>query len=158
MERFYKLYENKTQIVPQVVEQLCSLPWGHHRCIIDKCKNTDKALFFVQKCLENNWLRNTLINFLDTNLFERNGKAINNFEYLLPNSEKDLAKDISKDPYNFDFLAISEPYDEKELKDVLIENIQKFLLELGTGFAFVGREVRLLVGKPSYSWICYSIT
>lgn len=87
------------------------------------------------------------MNFFDTNLYERNGKAISNFEYLLPDSEKDLGNDISKDPYNFDFLAISEPYDEKELKDALIENIQKLLLELGTGFAFVGREVRLLVGE-----------
>ncbi len=107
-------------------------------------------MFFVQKTLENNWSRDTLINFLDTNLYERDGKAINNFELVLPDEEKELAKQITKDPYNFDFLAITNNYNEKELKTALIDNIQKFLLELGTGFAFVGRETRLLVGESEF--------
>ena len=78
---------------------------------------------------------------------ERQGKAINNFQESLPNIQSDLAKEITKDPYNFDFISIREGYNEKELKDALMGNIQKFLLELGTGFAFVGREYRLVVGK-----------
>lgn len=88
-----------------------------------------------------------MLNFLDTDLYERQGKAITNFSRTLPAIESDLAQAITRDPYNFDFLAIREKYDEKELKDALMDNITKFLLELGNGFAFVGREVRLEIGE-----------
>ena len=115
---------------------------------MDKCENNvEKAIFFIKKIIENGWSRAVLLNFLDTNLYERQGKAINNFQESLPNVQSDLAKEITKDPYNFDFISIREGYNEKELKDALMDNIQKFLLELGTGFAFVGREYRLVVGK-----------
>lgn len=147
MERFYNLYKNDIQKVPQLVEQLSSIPWGHHRCIIDKCKSPEKALFFIHKTLENNWSRNVLLNFLSTKLYERDGKSINNFEAVLPDEEKELAKQITKDPYSFDFLTIAQDYNETDLKNALVDNIQKFLLELGTGFAFVGRENKLLVGE-----------
>ena len=132
--------------MPQLVAKLFSIPWGHHRNIIDKCKDVNKALFYIEQTYENNWSRDVLNNFLDTNLFEREGKAINNFEIKLPKLESDLAKQVVKDPYNFDFLTIRKDYDEKELKEKIVENIQKFLLELGNGFAFVGKEYRLLVG------------
>ena len=147
MEKFYLLYKDKLQIFPQLVGQLFSVPWGHHRYIIDKCKNVDEALFFVNEVKENNWSRDVLLNFLDTNLYKREGKAINNFNNQLPEEDGDLAQQIIKDPYNFDFISIRKEYDEKELKDALINNIQKFMLELGNGFAFVGREKRLLVGQ-----------
>lgn len=150
MEKFYNLYKDEIENFPQLVGQLYSIPWGHHRYIIDKCKDSKKALFFVRKTLENNWSRDTLLNFIDTDLYERSGKSINNFELTLPDSEKDLAKQITKDPYNFDFLTITKNYNEKDLKNALIENIQKFLLELGTGFAFVGKETRLLVGETEF--------
>ena len=88
-----------------------------------------------------------MLNFLDTDLFERQGKAINNFKYTLPKENSDLAQEITRDPYNFDFLTLREGYDEKELKDALMVNVQQFLLELGMGFAFVGREYRLVVGE-----------
>lgn len=101
----------------------------------------------MNKTIENNWSRALLLNFLDTDLYERQGKAITNFEYRLPTPNSSLAQEITKDPYNFDFLTIQEDYNEKELKEALIENIQKFLLELGTGFAFVGKEFRLIVGN-----------
>ena len=115
---------------------------------MDKCENNvEKAIFFIKKIIENGWSRAVLLNFLDTNLYERQGKAINNFQESLPNVQSDLAKEITKDPYNFDFISIREGYNEKELKDALMDSIQKFLLELGTGFAFVGREYRLVVGK-----------
>lgn len=147
MEKFYTLYCDQIQIFPQLVGQLFSIPWGHHRYIIDKCKDVEEALFFVNKILENSWSRDVLLNFLDTDLYKREGKAITNFKEQLPEEKSDLAQQITKDPYNFDFLAIRQKYDEKELKDALIDNIQKFLLELGSGFAFVGRETRLLVGE-----------
>ncbi|MCQ2797620.1 MAG: PDDEXK nuclease domain-containing protein [Bacilli bacterium] len=150
IEKFYKLYNDQVQNFPQLVGQLFSIPWGHHRYIIDKCKDVEKALFFVRKTHENNWSRDVLLNFISTDLYEREGKAINNFELALPDANKDLAKQITKDPYNFDFLAITNEYNEKELKDALIANIQKFLLELGEGFAFVGREHRMLVGETEF--------
>ena len=150
MEKFYNLYADNIPNFPQLVGQLFSIPWGHHRCIIDKCKDVDKALFFVRKIYENNWSRDVLLNFISTDLYEREGKAINNFELALPDADKDLAKQIIKDPYNFDFLTITNEYNERELKDALIDNIQKFLLELGEGFAFVGREYRLLVGETEF--------
>ena len=162
MSKFYKLYTDEivpqvegqfdsTEIVPQPVGQIeavFSIPWGHHRLIMDRCKDDrDKALFFVHKTVENNWSRAVLQNFIDTNLYDRQGKAISNFENTLPAPQSDLAQEMTKDPYNFDFLTMTEGYYEKELKDALMDNISQFLLELGKGFAFVGREYRLEVGK-----------
>ncbi len=87
MERFYLLYKDKIQIFPQLVEELFSVPWGHHRYIIDKCKNVDEALFFVNEVHKNNWSRDVLLNFLDTNLYKREGKAITNFNNQLPEED-----------------------------------------------------------------------
>ena len=118
------------------MEAIFQIPWGHHVQILGKCKgNPDKALFYVKKTLENNWSRAALLNFLDTNLYERQGKAVTNFDLTLPTEKSDLAQAITKDPYNFDFLTIREKYDETELKDALMDNICRFLLELGNGFA-----------------------
>ena len=88
-----------------------------------------------------------LANFLDADLYERQGKAISNFHTVLPVPQADLAQEMTKDPYQFDFLTIRERYDEKELKDALMDNITTFLLELGTGFAFLGREYRVKIGE-----------
>ena len=121
-----------------------AVPWGHHRLIIDRCKGDNvKASFFVRKTIQNNWSRAVLENFLDTDLYERQGKAITNFEYTLPTPQSDLAQEMTKDPYNFDFLTIREDYDETQLKSALVDNVINFLLELGRGFAFVGKEYPL---------------
>lgn len=121
---------------------------GHNKLIVDKCKgNINKALFYARKTLENNWSRNVLLNFLDTDLYNRQGKAITNFTDTLPYIQSDLAQEIIKDPYNFDFLTMHERYNEKELKDALIDKVNNFLIELGTGFAYMGREVRIEVGE-----------
>jgi len=164
MSRFYRLYgiaQNLPQLVaksgiddvnenlPQLVanlseEELFAVPWGHHRLIIDRCKDDHyKAVFFIKKTIQNNWSRALLENFLDTDLYERQGKAISNFAYALPAPQSDLAQEMTKDPYNFDFLTIQEDYDEKQLKKALTDNVIKFLLELGRGFAFVGKEYPL---------------
>ncbi len=165
MHRFYELYplafrpqvvdesslqdigENHPQLVDET-ECIFRIPWGHHRILMDKCGgNEEKALFYIRKTIDNSWSRATLLNWLDSDLYERQGKAITNFSQSLPTPQGDLAQEITKDPYNFDFLTIRQQYDEKELKDALMNNIQKFLLELGTGFSFIGREFRLVVGK-----------
>lgn len=158
MRYFYEMYPeagNRQQLVDDFdnhilspIETIFRIPWGHNRLIIDKCKgNVDKALFYVGKTLENNWSRAVLMNFLDTDFYEREGKALTNFSEVLPDYQGDLAQAITRDPYNFDFLTIREKYNEKELKDALMDNLTHFLLELGNDFTFKGREVRIEMGE-----------
>ena len=150
VDDFKKL--NLSQGAEDLRKELFSIPWDHQRRIIDKCKgNPEKALFFVRKVIENNWGRDMLLNFLSTDLYERSGKAISNFKQTLPALQSDLAQQLTKDPYVFNFLTITEHYNERELEDALVANVTKFLIELGTGFAFMGRQYRLQVGtKESF--------
>jgi predicted nuclease of restriction endonuclease-like (RecB) superfamily len=159
-KRFYLLYCQTIEILPQVVEELdgrnlpqvvedlCSIPWGHHRLIIDRCSdNPQKALFFVCQTLENGWSRAMLLNWIDTGLYERQGKAISNFASSLPAPDSDLAQEVTKDPYSFAFAGVRGRYNEKKLKEALLSNITNFLVELGSGFSYVGREYRLQIGE-----------
>lgn len=135
------------QIEVRLEQNIYSIPWGHHMLIIDKCKsNVDRALFYVCKTIENGWSRDVLLNFLDSGLYEREGKAITNFKQTLPEETSDLAQEMTKDPYCFGFTGFTTPYNEWLLKKKLLENITKFLIELGTGFAYVGQEYRLIIG------------
>ena len=150
--------------VPQVAEQskkrqqpvddfkmLLSIPWDHHRRIIDKCKDDmNKALFFVRKTWENNWGRDALLNWLDTDLYERDGKAVTNFQSTLSAMQSDLAQQMTKDPYQFDFLNLREKFDERDIEDELVNNVTRFLLELGKGFSYMGRQFRLEVGQQEF--------
>lgn len=136
------------QTVGQLKEMLFSIPWGHHRYLMDRYgKEPAKALFYVRKTMEEGWSRDVLLNFMDTGLYEREGKALTNFTRTLPDETSDLAQELTKDPYNFAFTGITKPYNERILKDALLANISQFLLELGTGFAYVGKEYRLQIGK-----------
>ena len=141
--------ENRQQLADESgLQWIFRIPWGHHMFLLDKCKeNQEKALFYVKKTIENNWSRAVMQNQVSSNLYEREGKALTNFAKTLPAIQSDLAQAITKDPYNFDFLTMQETYDEKELKDALLNDVSHFLLELGTGFAYMGREVRLVVGE-----------
>lgn len=134
----------------QLVSQILMIPWGHNIIIIQKCKTIEEALYYVQNTIKNGISRNVLIHQIETNLYARDGKAITNFETTLPPLQSDLAKEITKDPYNFDFLCLTKGYQEKELENALIENITKFLLELGSGFAFVGKQYKLIVGGEEF--------
>ena len=135
------------QLVEQIKSEIFSVPWGHHMLLIDKCKNApQKALFFVHQTMQNGWSRNMLLNFLDTDLYERQGKALTNFSRTLPDETSDLAQELTKDPYDFAFTGITGKYNERLLKDKLLNNITQFLVELGTGFAYVGKEYRLKIG------------
>lgn len=123
------------------------IPWGHHKLIMDKVKgNVDKALFYINQTLENGWSRSMLLNWIDTGLFDRSGKSITNFVKTIPETKSDLAQELTKDPYVFAFAHVREDHNESELKSALLNNITDFLVELGTGFAYVGKEYRLEVG------------
>ena len=139
---------NLPQLAERLYNEVCSIPWDHQRRIIDKCKgDAKKALFFVRKVIENSWGRDVLLNFLGTDLYERQAKALTNFSKTLPAPQSDLAQQTTKDPYVFNFLAMTEDYNERELEDALVANVTKFLVELGTGFAYMGRQYRLQVGE-----------
>lgn len=153
IRQWYSFYNQNISIGQQLVAQFenvfYSVPWGHHLYILTKCKDVDKALFYLEKTVENGWSRAMLLHFLDCDLYECHGKAVNNFNRFLPEVQSDLAREVTKDPYNFDFLTLTEDYHERELEDALTANITRFLLELGQGFAYVGRQVPLEVGDET---------
>ena len=138
------------QLVSQLEVSLFSIPWGHHIMIMQRCKNTQEALFYVHKTIENHWSRSVLEHQIALNLYVRQGKAITNFQHQLPPAMSDLAQELTKDPYIFDFLSITENYTEKELQQYLEDNMTKFLLELGKGFCFYGKQVHLNVGGDDF--------
>jgi predicted nuclease of restriction endonuclease-like (RecB) superfamily len=134
----------------QPVAKLIQIPWGHNRSIISKCADMEEALYYVNKTLEHNWSRSVLVHQIESGLFQREGKAITNFADTLPAPQSDLAQQLIKDPYTFDFLTLSEDYNERELETALTDHITKFLLELGAGFAFIGRQKALQVGDRDF--------
>ena len=136
------------QAVAQFQSDIFGIPWGHHMLLIDKCSNNiGEAQFYVRQTIENGWSRSMLLNFISTDMYERQGKALTNFKHTLPEVNSDLAQELTKDPYNFAFTGITHPYNERILKDALLNNITQFLTELGTGFAYVGKEYRLQIGE-----------
>ena len=147
---FYTNNEKWLQGVTQIESMVKSIPWGHNQRIMYKCKDIDEALFYIQKTMDNNWSRNVLVHQIESDLYARQGKAINNFQVKLPEPQSDLAEQTLKDPYNFDFLALREEYNERELEDALVEQITQFLLELGTGFSFIGKQVEIKVGESNF--------
>lgn len=127
-----------------------SIPWGHHILIIQKIKDHNEAIFYIKETIENNWSRAVLEMQIETNLFGRQGKAITNFKETLPEIDSDLANALLKDPYNSDFLNLSRHVKELELEAQLVANITQFLLELGKGFAYLGRQFVLNVGGREF--------
>lgn len=154
IRQWYGFYNQQLIFGQQPVAQISedvffSVPWGHHLYILSQCKDVDRAVFYLNKTVENGWSRAVLLNFLDTNLYERQGKAVNNFNKLLADPQSELAVQTLKDPYNFDFLTLDGEYRERELEQGLTQNVTRFLLELGTGFAFVGSQIPLQVGDDT---------
>jgi predicted nuclease of restriction endonuclease-like (RecB) superfamily len=154
-KRIISAKKKDVQIVQQAVGQLpfqtvTQIPWGHNILIITKTQSIDEALFYIGKTLENNWSRNNLELQIEAKLYKRQGKAVNNFKSTLPKISSDLAHQLLKDPYQFDFLALTEDYKEKELENALVENITKFLLELGNGFSYVGKQVPIEFGGKEF--------
>lgn len=126
------------------------IPWGHNLALISKCKTVDEALYYAQNTLEQGWSRSVLTHQIESGLWQREGKAQSNFERALPAPQSDLAAQTLKDPYVFDFLTLTRDHDERELEAGLTQHITQFLLELGAGFAYIGRQVPLQVGAREF--------
>ena len=152
MRQWYQFWKKAIgqQAVAQLENSIFSIPWGHNIVIISKCKNIETALFYVNKTIENGYSRAVLVHQIESGLHLRIGGSISNFDKKLPSIQSDLAKEALKDPYCFDFLTLSERYNERELEDALMENISSFLLELGVGFAFVGRQYKVDVDGDEF--------
>lgn len=149
MTRFYAFYANQEEFVAQAVRQI---PWGHNILIFQQIKDHSKALWYVRKTVENGWSRNVLAHQIDSRLYERQAEKprIDNFTERLPAPQSDLARETLKDPYIFDFLSVGDDAHERELETALVERITRFMLELGKGFAFVGRQYHLEVGGEDF--------
>jgi len=146
--------ENKKKIVHHdggLLENIIfQIPWRHNVEIFNKVKTIDEALYYVRQTILNNWGRDTLALNLKTELFKRDAKSINNFKTTLPNPQSDLAIQTIKDPYVFDFLTFEKPFVERDIENKLVDNITKFLLELGKGFAYVGKQYHLEIANQDY--------
>jgi predicted nuclease of restriction endonuclease-like (RecB) superfamily len=138
---------NDLTVVQQLVAQI---PWGHNVLLMEKVKDLRARLWYVRQTIEHGWSRSTLGLQIDSRVHERRGKAVHNFHVTLPPAESDLAEQLVKDPYIFDFLTIAEPFRERELEIALLVQVGKFLLELGQGFAFVGRQFRVEAGEDDF--------
>lgn len=135
------------EFVQQAVAQI---PWGHNILIIAKCASVAEARFYIEQTLEQGWSRDVLALQLKSNLFARAGKAVTNFSRTLPLPQSDLAQQTLKDPYTFDFMAMTAPYNERDVERQLTQHITQFLLELGKGFAFIGRQYHLEIAGNDY--------
>lgn len=135
------------EFVQQAVAQL---PWGHNLVLLDRLSSSDERRWYAAKAIEHNWSRNVLNIHIETRLLERSGTAVTNFEARLPSPQSDLARESLKDPYRFDFLGLTDEAQEREIEHALVRHVTEFLLELGSGFAFVGRQVLLDVGGDEF--------
>lgn len=158
IRKWYRFWSDNTLIAKQLATQtesvhiipIFQIPWWHNVVIITKIQNSDKAFFYVNKTIQNNWSRSVLTHHIENDLFKREGKAVTNFESTLPAPQSDLAREILKDPYNFDFLTLTEKHNEKELENALVNHVTKFLLELGVGFSYIGRQYKLEINGDEF--------
>ncbi len=141
MRKLAEAYPDR-EIVQRTAAQI---PWRHNQVLLEKLKEREKRLWYAQQSLENGWSRDILIMQIESNLYQRQGGAVTNFERTLPKPESDLAQQMIKSPYNFEFLSLGREVQERELEKALVEHIREFLIELGVGFAFVGSQYRLEV-------------
>ena len=135
----------------QILHQLgAKIPWKHNCTLLDKVKDRDQRVWYIQKTIENGWSRNVLEMQIESGLYERQGGAVTNFQQTLPQPQSDLAQQLIKDPYNFDFLTLRESAQERDLEFALVTHIRDFLLELGIGFSFVGSQYYLNIGGEDF--------
>ena len=146
MAQFAKEYPD-FEIVQQLAGQI---PWGHNQLLLDKIKDLESRVWYINQIIENGWSRNVLRHWIDGDLHKRNAKAISNFKKTLPPTQSDLVHQSLKDPYCFDFLTLTKKHNEKDLENGLLDHIEKFLIELGHGFAFMGRQYPVTVDGDTY--------
>ena len=150
MKKWFEFY-SKSEIDLEKIQQLVGqIPWGHNVVIISKSKSIEEALFYSNKTIENNWSRSVLIHQIELDFYKRHGKAITNFTKTLPTPHSELATETLKDPYKFDFLTLQEKALEKDIEKQLVKHITSFLLELGTGFSFVGQQVPVKIDNQDF--------
>ena len=134
-------------LVQQAVAQI---PWGHNVRILDRVKDYQERAWYIQQTIEHGWSRAVLVHQIESDLYGRQGKALTNFPQTLPSPQSDLALELIKDPYNLDFLGFSDPISERALEQSILDHLKDFLLELGKGFAFVGSQYHLEIGRQDY--------
>lgn len=146
------LIESLVKISPDTIPQplVAQLPWTHHTIILDKIQGLSERSFYVEKAIQNGWSKAVLFHQIESGLYNRQGKAITNFERTLPQYQSDLAREMFKNPYLFDFLNIGDEAKERELEKALMQHLRKFLLELGRGFAYVGNQYNVAVGGDDF--------
>jgi len=135
---------------PIVQEALAQITWYHNLTLLEKVKDPAERLWYAHQTIEHGWSRNVLVHQIESRLYERQGKAITNFERTLPAPQSDLAQSLVKDPYIFDFLSLGPEVQERDLERALLNHLRDFLLEMGKGFAFVGSQYRLEVGGDEF--------
>jgi predicted nuclease of restriction endonuclease-like (RecB) superfamily len=150
IRQWYLFYIGNKAFGQQVVAQITTIPWGHNIAIVAKCKDVAEAIYYVQNTLAHNWSRSVLVHQIESGFYQREGRSVTNFAVALPKPQSDLAKQVLKDPYIFDFLSMTKEYNERDLEKSLIEHITQFLLELGAGFAYIGRQVQIQVGEREF--------
>lgn len=151
MQAFYRAYEKVTQTVSQIENlPIFKIPWGQNIVIFQQIKNNEERLWYAQKSIEHGWSRTMLEMQIESDLYKRSGKAITNFSKTLPSPHSDMAQQSLKDPYVFDFLTLHDDHVEHDIEEGLVNNVQKLLLELGKGFALIGRQYHLEVGDSDF--------
>ena len=157
MIQFYKEYGADAAIGKQPVSQsgnmkqlVSQIPWGHNILLIQRVKDNSVRFWYMAQVIQNGWSRDTLGLMIKSEIHERQGSSTTNFRFTLPDPQSDLASQSLKDPYIFDFLTLAEPFNERELETELVKHLEKFLIELGTGFAFVGRQYHLAIGDKDF--------
>ena len=150
IRQWFQYWSQDAAIAQQAVAQITAIPWGHNQAIINKCKTLAEAQFYIASTQQHGWSRNVLIHQIEGGLYQREGKAISNFEQTLPPAQSGLAQQSLKDPYLFDFLSLTANYNERELEKGLVKHITQFLLELGAGFAYIGQQVPVAVGDKDF--------
>ena len=140
----------KSTLETPIASNFFSVPWGHHVVIMQKCKDLDKAVFYIEQTVENNWSRSTLEWQIESQLYERKGKAITNFAHTLPLPQSDLAQQLTKDPYVIDLMGIRPEMTEREIESHLNSHILRYLLELGKGFTFYGSQIQVTAGNGDF--------
>jgi len=150
MLKFYREYSIQDKVGEKVPQPVAQLPWSHNALLIEQVKDISTRYWYAEQVLIEGWSRDSLKQMIKNNAFDRQGTSVSNFETILPKMQSELAQQTLKDPYVFDFLTLSEPFKERELETELLKHLEKFLIELGGGFSFVGRQYHLEVSDQDF--------